>query len=760
MNPINTLPPPPPVRPVRPVGNEINILDYVSVIIRRWKIVALALIVIFTIVAYKTFSIKPIYQATSTIRLLSEQDSLGRMSQGYWVDPAARMSTEIATMKSRSIAEKVAERLHLNWQVAEKSKGFSFKILEFISSAADPVYRIKLISGDTFEIRDKKGNLIGQGQAGVLFSKDGFNLLLTDLSGKVGDTCELTLIPLQEAAMQIQGGFNATEFGKQSEIILASYTSTDPVYARDMVNAFVQSYIDNTIMLKSEQTKKTLQFIEAQLKELRGDLDNSENKLQNYKSRAGFVDLGSEAGVLVTKASELENKLFELEVKKTELLATYTPTHRAVKAVQQQIAGVRKKLAAYKKEIKNLPAVEQNLAGITRVAKVNSENYTFLLQKREEARIAMESTISNLNVVDAAVIPSAPIIPNVRKNLLLGFLAGLGLGIMLAFLLEYLDDTIKDADQAKRVTGIPLLGSIPQIGGNMSRKKGLPRPEEVSRITGGEAGQELIIPNKGALISQSEPRSVATESFRALRTSLHFSAINKDKKVMIFTSTFPREGKSVISSNTAVVTAQTGARVLMVDCDLRRSSLHEKFHFSKTPGLSEILTRDVTYEEAIHKTEIPNLDLVCAGTTPPNPSELLGSEAMRKFLLTQREKYDYIMIDAPPVLAVTDAPVLTTVSDIVILVMEAGRVPIKAAQHMREILARLNAPVAGLVLNDKTGKGEHYSYYGHGYYSKAYGYRSGYGYGYYSDEEPEPTRKLRRWAKFIKYVPDKLRRRM
>jgi tyrosine-protein kinase Etk/Wzc len=156
---------------------------------------------------------------------------------------------------------------------------------------------------------------------------------------------------------------------------------------------------------------------------------------------------------------------------------------------------------------------------------------------------------------------------------------------------------------------------------------------------------------------------------------------------------------------------------------------------------------------------MPGLELLCAGTTPPNPSELLGSEEMRQLLINQRENYDFIVIDAPPVLAVTDAPVLTMVSDVVVLVMEAGRVPIKAAQHMREILGRLNAPIAGIVMNDKTGKGEEFSYYNRSYYGKAYGYRGGYGYGYgyYSDEEPQHLRKGKRWENFI---PDKLLRNL
>ncbi|MGB5217446.1 MAG: polysaccharide biosynthesis tyrosine autokinase [Smithella sp.] len=765
MSPLNALPPPPSPqagRPVRqPVGSEINLFDYIGVILRRWKIVVLVFLVVFTVVLYKTMCMKPVYQAFSTIRIMENKDRITQMNPSYWVDPTATMNTELATIKSRYIAEKVAEQQHLNWQVSQKTQGFSFKILEFTTAAKDALYHIKMTSPATFEVRDGNGKLIGGGEPGVLLTAEGFSLLLSDVRGKAGDSFELGLIPLEDAAMQISGGFNATVFEKDTNIIKATYTSTDPVQARDMVNAFVRAYIDHSVAFKTEDTKKTVAFIDEQIKALRGDLENSETKLQDYKSGRGILQLDNEVSALVSKISAMETKIAELKLKENELLSQFTGTHPAVKSVRMQIRAAQGQLGAAEQQIKKLPVVEQDLTKLTRVSKVNSDIFTFLLQKREEARIAVGSAISNLEIIDRGILPKWPISPNVPKNLLLGVLAGLGLGIALAFLLEYLDDTIKDADQAKRAIGLPLLGTIPQIEGRGARRKELTHQKTVSEITAGELSGKEIVNSTNALIAKNEPKSLASEAFRALRTGLHFSAISKDKKIMIFTSTFPKEGKSVISANTAVVIAQTGARVLLIDCDLRRSSQHEKFGVRKTPGLSEVLARDVTFQEAVNTTAMPGLDLLCAGTNPPNPSELLGSEAMRDLLVTQRENYDYIIVDAPPVLAVTDAPVLTTVCDLVVLVMEAGRVPIKAAQQMREILDRLHAPIAGFVMNDKTGKGEHYGYYGSGYFGKAYGYRHGYGYGYgygygdYSDEEPGSARKGFRWENFI---PDKILR--
>src|SRR6266567_1321825 len=532
--------------------------------------------------------------------------------------------------------------------------------------------------------------------------------------------------------------------------------------AEQVVNTLTQVYLEQSVAFKTREASKSLEFIEEQMNSVRGDLDTAEKNLQAYKTSAGVVKLDNEAEDLVKKISDTEKdrtslalqrkqveftlaalrdaykqgiiytpaglrddpgvaplagKLAELEVQKRALLTETTEAHPQVRALQVQIDEIQRKLVAiyetsqknlakqeslvgqtlarYEGMLKQLPAAERDLARLMRYTKVNADIYTFLLQKHEEARIAKASTISNINVIDPAITPSAPIKPNKKKNLLLGLLVGAMLGIGLAIFQEYLDDTIKDAEEATRAVGLPLLAVIPFIAS---------RDME-------ENAQHSV-----SLITQMEPKSSVAEAFRSLRTSLHFSAINREKKILLLTSTFPSEGKSTISANLANTLSQTWARVLIIDCDLRRSSLHEKFGHSKVPGLTELLTGDTTFTTACHNSGLPGVDLISAGTTPPNPAELLGSEAMRRFLETHRDGYDHIVIDAPPALAVTDAPVLTAMSDMVLVVMEAGRVPLKAAQRMREMLASIQAPVAGLVVNDRSGRAESYGYYGSGYY--------------------------------------------
>jgi tyrosine-protein kinase Etk/Wzc len=704
---------------------EVNLYEYLAVILRRRMTFALAFFTVFIGVALYTFLMKPIYEASSTLHVKDERRQTGLLGE-LSLNSSNPINAEIEILKSRTNAEQVVRWLHLNWNISKKSEGLTFKILEFTSTAKKPFYRIELTAADSFKVDDDVGDMVGQGKAGVLMQGKGVSLLLNELKGQKGDSFHLSLVPFNSVVEGLQGGIKAAEQGRQTSIVRVSYNSTNPILARDIVNNLVQAYLEQSVAFKSEEAGRTVGFVEEQLEGLRGELDSSEKNLQAYKSSSGVIKLDTEAEELIKKLSEMEKARAEREVQKRALLTEYTEAHPAVKALAKQQETITQQLAFYEGKMRKLPEAERDLARLTRISKVSADVYTFLLQKHEEARIAKASTISNINIVDPAIAPNRPIKPNIAQYLLLGLLIGLALGVGLSFFQEYLDDTIKNADEAKRVMGLPLLAVIPHIPGSEPKANGA---------------------QKMTLITQREPKSVVSEAFRALRTSLHFSAINREKKIMLITSTFPAEGKSIISANLAYILSQTGARVLIVDCDLRRSSLHEKFGHSKTPGLSELLTGDVTFAEAKRNTEIPSLDLISSGTNPPNPSELLGSEAMRLFLLTQREKYDHIVIDAPPVLAVSDAPVLTAISDLVILVMEAGRVPIKVAQHMRETLSTIQAPVAGLVMNDKTGKGESYGYYGGRYYRYGKGKRYGYGYGYYSDDESKPQKKIAFWGK-------------
>lgn len=772
---------PPPLSP-QPL-QEVHLADYIKVILRRRKTFVIAFAVVFASVFLYTVAMKPVYEATATLNIKDDKAKSGVLGQLSLLASNSPIDAEIEIIKSRTISEEVVKRLHLDWQVTSKSSKAACTLLDFASTEKKPLYQLELTGPATFNLSREDGTKLGTGVAGQLFNAGGVTLLVSELRGSPGDTFKLELLNFNKVVQAVRSTVKVSELGKKTNIIRIAYQSTRPALSRDIVNAMVQAYLDQTIAFKTEEASRTVSFVEEQLKGVRQDLDKAEIDLQGYKSSTGVVELATETEELIRKFSETEKeraavslqkkqiefalgalkeatrkgttyspavsvddplvtamstRLAELEMQKEALLSDSTQEHPQVKTLQSQIAelqrkiratyetaqnnlsrregDISKRLADYEVKLKQLPLAERELARFLRVAKVNANIYTFLLQKHEEARIAKASTISNINIVDPAITPDRPVKPQKKKNILLGLLVGLMTGIGLAFFHDYMDDTIKDADEARQVLAWPLLGLIPHISTEL----------------------EDGVRSDANLISYQKPKSVAAEAFRSLRTGLHFTTVRKQQKILMVTSSFPGEGKTTISANLAEILSQTGARVLLIGCDLRQPTLHQIFGVADKPGLTELLAGDCELDKVVHHTGMNKLDLITAGTIPPNPAELLGSELMSTLLSSLQEKYDHIIIDAAPVLAVSDTPILAQLCDTIVLVLEAGRVPQKAILRVQEILAAVSAPVAGFVINDKAGRAEHYGAYG-----SYYGYGSAYG------DEGKPAAKKQWWKRFF-----------
>jgi tyrosine-protein kinase Etk/Wzc len=699
-----------------------HLFDYVHIILRRKAVFLVVFFAIFGGAVYKSQHAVRIYEAFATL-LVNDMGRFAKTADVMQMQlPLTNpIDTEIEILKSRAFAEAVAKRLSLGWQVSDKSPGFEFKLLEF-SAEKDASFHLELTGPNTYRLADEQGKTLGEGIGNKRLRVKGLMLLIDIIKGQKGDTVNLRYVPQKTVVADVMNNISASEI-RDTGIIRLSCTSPVPELARDIVNTVIQVYIERNITDKSEEVSNSLIFIAEQMNELRNELDRAD----------------------MTTITPLMNNLKDLENRKRLLLTEVTGMHPAVRSLQAQINRVQDKLqssvegalgALSKKgaltkplegdssaELKRDAVLNRELIKRSRDNKVSEELYTSLLQKYAELRIAKAATTSNIKVIDEATLPEYSIRPNRRKDYLTGFLTAVLFGLLAVFFVEYLDDTIKDPETAKRVFNAPLLAIIPHI------------PTENDDVRGEEAKQKR-------LITVLAPKAQASEAFRALRTSIHFSGARRKRQVMMVTSSFSGEGKSTIAANLAVALAQAGGRVALLDCDLRRPSLHALFKLGKVPGLSEVLAGDLSADEILHGTEVPGLDIYCSGTVPPNPSELLGSEQMEKLLEDLKGRYDSILLDAPPVLAVTDAPLLTTATHMVLLVVEGGKVPVKAARRVHEMLSDLKAPLAGLVLNDKaaaSGKG----YYGaYGYYtSYRYGYsRYGYNYrqDYYGEDEKKP----------------------
>ena len=451
------------------------------------------------------------------------------------------------------------------------------------------------------------------------------------------------------------------------------------------------------------------------------------NLLEKLKSQHAdlsvqVAELNTQFGPSYPKVVQLNNQLKEVDAQiQSEVKKVLDRVHGDYQAALQSESLLRDALEKQKQEANKLNESGIEYAMLKRDVETNRSLYENLLEKLKEAGVSAGLHSNYFRIVDTARPPQGPTEPNVPRNL--GFALALGLtsGIGLAFAMEGLDNTVRTPEQAQALSGLPSLGMIP-----LSLVSNSEQPGVKSRFALG--GSKEVV----ELVTQARPQSQMAESYRALRTSLLLSALGAPPKVILITSALPQEGKTTTSINTAIVLAQKGSRVLLIDADLRRPSIHKALLTGPKTGLSNVLTGSANLEQAIIQSSvIPTLYILAAGTPPPNPAELLASANMMDILDGLRGQYDHIVVDTPPTLSVTDAVVLSTRADSVVLVIRSGQTTKQALRRARDILMRVNARVCGVLLNAADLKSADYYYY--------YEYRGKYGNRYYQADDVSET---------------------
>jgi tyrosine-protein kinase Etk/Wzc len=750
--------------PVR-FEREPHLLDYLSVVERRWRVIVPLALLVFAGVTLYTLMQVHVYQAGVVLRVGAKPEASSELLQSNRQNYFS-LESEIQILLSNELAEEAAVSLTRLWRVEKWARGVDIQVRELTVPAEVVAPVLELTSATTFRLATADGRTLADGQSGVPFVAGDVAGVVIIGAGKPGQRLTLTRPDLLTARAMVSAGRNAGEYRQGASLLELTIQNTDPSIARDAANALAEVYLDNNRASRVNEATLMLTFIDEQLKSVGGQLDLSEQALQSFKIKTGLERLSTEGASVVEAAVELEKQrsdlqfrrqrlssylgelrkgvadfspvqeipgmpelirqLLELRAKRNTLLLKFTAEHPAVveldeqlrqttenivqvtrsalRGIDQQLADIGQKLQQGSERLAQVPEDELELVRLTRANQVNAELYSYLLQRQQETRIRQASTSSNVEIVSRAMLPKTPIRPNKRKNLVLGLLAGAMVGLGVAFLLDYLDRSLKDEDDVQEHLGLPLLGTIPRIDDD-----------------GGGPGKRLV--------AHLAPHTPANEAFLGLRTNLLFILTNQKHKTILVTSCLPEEGKSTVAANLAVSLAQTGAKTLVIDCDLRRPAQHRIFRQPETPGLSDILIGNT--RKGVHRLAGLDLDMISAGTEPPNPTQLLHSEAMRQFLEKAHARYDYVILDVPPLLPVADALILASQVDVNLLVLESCRIPQRLAVRALKSLQTHDAVPAGVILNDKTGKGARY--YG------AYSYYEGkYYQGYYRRNEPAP----------------------
>jgi succinoglycan biosynthesis transport protein ExoP len=734
----------PQVYPVLP-SQESAVGEYIRILVKRKWVILSSMAAIFAVVGIASLKMTPVYEANGSIAINKPDSTLNFQNSATfsldYYDPT-ELDTEVKILQSDLLALQVIKELNLDHRPGTGPDGQAPSSLELTPDPlqVDSAHISSLVGGF-------KGGLRVALSPNTRIIEVHYRSADPQVAANVVNTLMQTYVE-NNFKSRFESTMQASDWLNKQLVDLQMKVETSQ-------EKLVRYQKEHEILGMDEKQNITT----AKLDELNKQLTSAESERMDKEAFYRLVESGdadaiaSSAGGLDTGGSQsasalldsLRSKQADLRIQAADLNTQFGPAYpklaqlnNQLKEIDSQIQSEMKKIISkvrgqymtalqrekmlydalekQKQEANKLneSAIQYNL--LKRDSESYRQLYEGLLQRMKEAGVSAGLKSNNFRIVDTARVPTGPIEPNIPRNLGFALVLGLMSGVGLAFLLEGLDNTVRTTEQAQMISGLAPLGMIP-LGSKGAREGG------------NEKRLVLAASNEAVeLITQVRPQSQMAESYRALRTSLLLTSLGAPPKVIMVTSALPQEGKSTTSINCAIVLAQKGVRVLLVDADLRRPSIHKTLGMGPRTGLSNVLTGSTTLQQAIARTPIlPNLHILPAGTPPPNPAELLASSNMRDVLAQLREQYDHIVLDTPPTLSVTDAVVLSPRADAVVLVIRSGQTTKQALRRSRDVLLQVNAKMAGVLLNAVDLSSPDYYYY--------YEYQGKYA-RYYRDDEP------------------------
>ncbi|WP_019673919.1 polysaccharide biosynthesis tyrosine autokinase [Psychrobacter lutiphocae] len=743
--------------------DEIDLIALLLTLLRGWKtIVACAALGLILGVTYSRYA-QPTYQTDALIQI--DQKSQGIAALGANISElvgaeASPAETERELIKSRMVLEPVVKQLHLDIQLTDAEIGVLDRIAQSDipsqSSTTDGVmletdsglvqikqlemplaYQNKtftLVKTDTgFELsrEDKdKGNISINGKLGTpitFTTPDGDILIEVTALPAVGHPINIAKQSMPKAIDELSNALSVSERGKQTGIVQLSLTGPNQAQVSQVLSQVVRSYVDQNLSRGSEQTTTTIKFMESQIPQLKQKLEDSEEAFNQFREQYGTIDVSKEAEILLAESSQLERQLSELNLKKAELLTFYTEEHPLVVQIEEQLTVLNQRRADIKDTTTRLPEIQREFVQLSQDAEINREIYLTMLKNYEQLKIARAGEIGYVRVVDTPINTYEPIAPKKAQIWVLALLLGTMLGTLLVFIKSLLRNTIKDPERLEEKTGVPVLATIPRSKTALSLSKNSKKNRRLlATVDHDGLSYEGIKSLRTALMfampKQSKIASLYSDIYsKTLSTGETQASVqpNKQGKIIVISGESPGIGKSFIASNLAETFSQLNKKVLVIDGDMRRGELHHIFTIAQTNGLGDYLTEEAAaLADFIHPTSFEFIDFMPRGKHPSNPASLLSTDKFAQMLAQLVGFYDYIIIDTPPVLAVSDAIVTAQYADKVLMVTRYNHSIEGQLNYALKQMHKAHIEVDGIVLNDVvqsiTSK---YSYH----YNYAYG---------------------------------------
>lgn len=692
---------------------------------RKLIVSVTALFTLFALV-YALFA-TPIYQADALVQVEQKQGNaiLSNLSQ---MIPGSQPSSapEITLLQSRMILGKTVSDLNLQAKAEQKyfpifGKGWSRLIGD--KPANISITRLYLASDDgetpeltlivknnsqyTLTYNDKELD----GQVGKLLDSDGISLNVASIDAEPGTVFSITYVSKLKAITDLQNSFTVIDEGKDTGMLTLSLIGEDPELIEKIVDSISNNYLAQNISRQAAQDAKSLDFLNLQLPQVRRDLEVAEDKLNQYRRQKDSVDLSLEAKSVLEQIVNVDNQLNELTFRESEISQLYTKEHPTYKALMEKRKTLQDEKSKLNERVSSMPKTQQEILRLSRDVDSGQAVYMQLLNRQQELNIAKSSAIGNVRIIDTAVTDTKPVKPKKIIVVLIGVILGCVVSVGLVLLRVFLRQGIESPEQLEE-KGINVYASIPvseTFVKKAAQRRGW-RKKPQSEIQG--------------FLAVDNPADLAIESIRGLRTSLHFAMMEARNNVLMISGASPNAGKTFVSTNLAAVIAQTGKKVLLVDTDVRKGYTHKLFNVSNDNGLSDYLSGKIEITKAIQTIQPIGFDFISRGVVPPNPTELLMHRRFGELINWASQNYDIIVLDTPPILAVTDAAIIGHYAGTTLLVARFEQNTAKEIEVSFKRFEQSGVIVKGCILNGVVKKAS--SYYSYGY--------SNYGYSYTDDK--------------------------
>lgn len=687
----------------------------------RWWIVSITGFFMVMGVAYALLA-TPVFKANALLQV--EKKASGTALLGDMADvlggEQADAAAEIELLTSRMVLGRTVQELHLDTVVIPDffplvGRGVSRLMGQPYPKMAVSRFEVapELVSvpltltlgEDKHFTLEVEGRVL-EGQVGKLLEQDDLTLLLSDVAAQDGQVFTLLKQPVLDVIGELQSGLQVSEKGKNTGIISLALEGEDKGRIRAVLDNISQNYLQQNVLRKTEEAQKSLDFLQTHLPQVKDDLNRSEELLNTYRQQNESVDLSLEAKAALDTMVGIEKQLNELTFREAELQQLYTRQHPAYIALMEKRQTLINTKNNINKSIKRLPKIQQDILRLTRDVQVGQEIFVQLLNKQQELNIMKAGTIGNVRIIDDAAVETRAVKPKKPLIVVLATLLGGMLSVGLILVRAAFHRGVESPEQLEEM-GLSVYATIPYS-------------EDQAKIEQQKKKGRKAMALNEALLAARNPADLAMESLRSLRTSLHFAMMEAKNNIVMISGPGPGLGKTFVSTNFAAILAMGGKKVLVIDADLRKGYMQKVMGQEMGAGLSAYLAGQSEMMQVISKTGFDGLDFVCRGAVPPNPSELLMHPRFKALLDWAAEHYDFVIVDSPPILAVTDAAIVGQHVGASLLVARFAKTAVKEVEVAIRRFEQNGVAIKGILLNAVEKKAS--SYYGnYGYYQYSYG---------------------------------------